>query len=270
MDTFVTRTRKRKLDPTGVKGKDGGSSSEQGERNTEDEGGLEKRLQSCSGLVEDDTEFTEPLPWKKIEAEGLDCDYTLLFHRLQADSHFQQLEKEVEYFSGDLAKVQVFGKFHNIPRKQATYGDPGLNYSFSGVKLMARPWTPVLEIIRDQITKATGHTFNFVLVNRYKDGNDHIGEHQDDERELDPACPIAAVSFGAVRDLVFRHQEARGKNAARKIEPVKVALQHGSLLLMNWPTNVNWYHSLPVRKKVLTPRISLTFRRVIKRHKSQK
>ncbi|RXM91091.1 DNA oxidative demethylase ALKBH2 [Acipenser ruthenus] len=208
MDRFVTRTRKRKVDPAGVKGKDAGSGSGQGERNTEDEGGLEKRLQSCSGLVEDDTEFTKPLPWKKIEAEGLDCDYTLLFNRLQADSHFQQLEKEVEYLSGDLAKVQVFGKFHNIPRKQATYGDPGLNYSFSGVKLMARPWTPVLEIIRDQITEATGHTFNFVLVN--------------------------------------------------------------SLLLMNWPTNVNWYHSLPVRKKVLTPRISLTFRRVIKQHKSQK
>ncbi|MBN3284837.1 ALKB2 demethylase, partial [Polyodon spathula] len=117
-------------------------------------------------------------------------------------------------------------------------------------------------IIRDQITEATGHTFNFVLVNRYKDGNVHVEEHQDDR--------IAAVSFRAVRDLVFRHQEACGKNAARKIEPVKVALQQGSLLLMNWPTNVNWYHSLPVRKKMLTPRISLTFRRVIKQHKSQK
>ncbi|MGH0179415.1 UNVERIFIED_CONTAM: hypothetical protein FKN15_001711 [Acipenser sinensis] len=182
---------------------------------------------------------------------------------------------------GDMAKVQVFGKFHNIPRKQATYGDPGLNYSFSGVKLMAKPWTPVLEIIRDQITEATGHTFNFVLVNsvpppggtrQKRSQEDRAGQGGSAARQPAPheLCPIAAVSFGAVRDLVFRHQEARGKNAARKFEPVKVALQHGSLLLVNWPTNVNWYHSLPIRKKVLTPRISLTFRRVIKQHKSQK
>lgn len=62
--------------------------------------------------------------------------------------------------------MQVYGKMYSVPRKQATYGDEGLVYSFSGVHLAARVWTPTLEYIRDAVTNATGHTFNFVLINR--------------------------------------------------------------------------------------------------------
>lgn len=69
-------------------------------------------------------------------------------------------------FPGDEAKVQVFGKEYNIPRKQATYGDTGLTYTYSGITRLASPWTPTLERIRETVTKATGQTFNFVLINR--------------------------------------------------------------------------------------------------------
>ena len=60
----------------------------------------------------------------------------------------------------------MFGKVYNIPRKQATYGDEGLTYKYSGVKHLARRWTPTLEYILDAVSKTTGHTYNFVLVNR--------------------------------------------------------------------------------------------------------
>lgn len=60
----------------------------------------------------------------------------------------------------------VFGKMHDVPRKQAAYGDAGLTYSYSGVTRSASPWTPTLEYIRDAVTNTTGHTFNFVLINR--------------------------------------------------------------------------------------------------------
>ncbi|KAJ8379368.1 hypothetical protein SKAU_G00001460 [Synaphobranchus kaupii] len=214
-------------------------------------------------------EFSHPLPWQKIEAEGLDCDYALLFSKDEADRLFNELEEEVEYFTGEKAQIRVFGKHYSVPRKQATYGDPGLMYSFSGVHLLARPWTPTLDYIRDAVTKATGRTFNFVLVNRYKDGSDHIGEHRDDEKELDPGFPIASVSLGAARDFVFRHREARGRKPRRHIDPVKLELAPGSLLLMNQPTNTYWYHSLPARKRVLTPRINLTFRCIVSQAQQQ-
>lgn len=40
-------------------------------------------------------------PWQEIRAEGLSCDYRLLFGKAEADEIFQQLEEEVEYFEGN-------------------------------------------------------------------------------------------------------------------------------------------------------------------------
>ncbi|XP_021019208.1 DNA oxidative demethylase ALKBH2 [Mus caroli] len=201
--------------------------------------------------------------WRHLRAEGLSCDYTVLFRKAEADKIFRELEQEVEYFTGALAKVQVFGKWHSVPRKQATYGDAGLTYTFSGLTLTPKPWIPVLERVRDRVCEVTGQTFNFVLVNRYKDGCDHIGEHRDDERELAPGSPIASVSFGACRDFIFRHKDSRGKRPRRTVEVLRLQLAHGSLLLMNPPTNTHWYHSLPIRKRVLAPRVNLTFRKIL-------
>lgn len=70
------------------------------------------------------------------------------------------------FIPGEESKIQVFGKVYDIPRRQATYGDPGVSYTYSGVKHLACVWTPTLEYIRDAVTKTTGYTFNFVLVNR--------------------------------------------------------------------------------------------------------
>ncbi|XP_048198738.1 DNA oxidative demethylase ALKBH2 [Perognathus longimembris pacificus] len=204
------------------------------------------------------------LSWRHIRGEGLNCDYTILFGKAEADKIFRELEEDVEYFTGALARVQVFGKWHDVPRKQATYGDAGLTYTFSGLTLSPKPWLPVLERIRDRVSAVTGQTFNFVLVNRYKDGCDHIGEHRDDERELAPGSSIASVSFGACRDFVFRrHKASRGQPGSRRGEAVRLPLAHGSLLMMNHPTNTHWHHSLPIRKKVLAPRVNLTFRRIL-------
>ena len=97
---------------------------------------------------------------------------------------------------------------------------------------------------------------------RYKDGCDYMGEHRDDEADLVDGYPIASLSLGQSRDFVFRHADSRGKNAKRNIDPVKIELKHGSLLMMNSPTNTYWYHSLPQRKKLLNVRVNMTFRKM--------
>ena len=109
----------------------------------------------------------------------------------------------------------------------------------------------------------------FILYFRYQDGKDHMGEHKDDEKELIRHSPIASLSLGQARDFVFRHECARGSQSKknkpqRDIAPVKIELQHGSLLMMNYPTNCYWYHSLPQRKK-LPPgvRVNMTFRDMV-------
>lgn len=40
------------------------------------------------------------LSWRRIRSEGLDCDYTVLFGKAEADEIFRELEQEVEYFTG--------------------------------------------------------------------------------------------------------------------------------------------------------------------------
>ena len=99
-----------------------------------------------------------------------------------------------------------------------------------------------------------------LLLSRYKDGNEYMGEHKDDEKDLDPHAPIASLSLGQARDFYFKHQDTRGKKASRKIDKVNLVLESGSLLMMNHPTNSFWYHALPKRMKVTGARINLTFR----------
>lgn len=145
-----------------------GDTSEIAAKRCKIEKGAEKE-DECNAEEDEErglAEFANPVPWQKIESEGLDCDYALLFPKEEADKLFKNLEKEIVYATGEEAQVQVFGNVYNIPRKQATYGDSGLTYTYSGVKRSACPWTPTLEHIREAVTKTTGHIFNFVLVNR--------------------------------------------------------------------------------------------------------
>ncbi|KAG7274723.1 hypothetical protein CRUP_021164 [Coryphaenoides rupestris] len=92
-----------------------------------------------------------------------------------------------------------------------------------------------------------------------------MGEHRDDERELDPPLPDRLRLPGSRPGLCLPAQDVvRGRaGQRRRIEPVKLQLASGSLLLMNPPTNTYWYHSLPRRRAVLQPRINLTFRRIL-------
>ncbi|KAA0203924.1 hypothetical protein HAZT_HAZT003493 [Hyalella azteca] len=209
--------------------------------------------------------------WQRITAEHLNLDYAVVFPKIIAAKIFDALEKELEYFTGDLARVKVFGKWHDIPRKQvpiysiakATYGDEGLTYTYSGITTPARPWTATLGALREVLHTATGYRYNFVLVNRYADGKDKMGEHKDDEKELDPLVPIASVSLGQPRDFYFVHQDARSKK--RDVPKVRLTLGDGSVLLMRPPTNQVWYHALPPRASAKHTRINLTFRAIKKR-----
>lgn len=168
---------------------------------------------------------------------GLNVDYyPKFFSAARANTLFRQLEEQLSpYYAASRNEVKVFGKVHKIPRKQTAFGDSGLSYNFSGTSVPANSWTPLMSSIRRSVETALGETrFNFVLVNRYGDGNDHMGEHRDDESDLIRGAPIASLTFGQARDFVFKHKDARGKKASRKdISPVTVCLEHGSLLVMN-------------------------------------
>lgn len=150
-------------------------------------------------------------------------------------------------------QVFVYGKWHSIPRLQAWYGDSDTAYQYSGKTLVPHPWSPTLASLRKQI-ESLGIATNSVLANWYRDGNDKMGWHSDNERELGDTPVIASLSLGAARDFQLKH-----KVSGQRLD---LELKSGSLLIMAGTLQNYWQHALPQRKRVKSGRINLTFRQV--------
>jgi alkylated DNA repair dioxygenase AlkB len=151
---------------------------------------------------------------------------------------------------------RMYGREMPFPRLTAWYGDEGTAYTYSGLRNTPAPWTaPILEVKR-AIEPPCGVTFNSVLLNRYRGGQDSVSWHADDEREFGKNPVIASVSFGETRVFQFRHKQHKGLKAS-------VELTHGSLLIMRGGTQENWVHQVPKTKKPMGERVNLTFRVVV-------
>lgn len=150
--------------------------------------------------------------------------------------------------------LKIYGKEIAEPRLTAWYGDADKSYTYSGITRHPLPWTPALLQIKERIEVVAQTCFNSVLLNRYRDGRDSIGWHQDNEPELGQNPVIASVSFGATRRFQLRHK--RRKDVPR----VDLNLTHGSLLIMRGPTQHCWIHQLPKTAQPVGQRINLTFR----------
>ncbi len=177
--------------------------------------------------------------------------YERAFSRAESDRCFASLQAQTPW---RYDQILIRGKRIPLPRLQAWYADEGITLNYSGMQIPALPMTPLLHAIRQRIRTLADLEFNSVLVTLYRDGNDSVGWHSDDEPEfgLDPV--IASVSFGATRDFILRHRRRRD------LLPVKCALTHGSLLVMGSGSQTEWAHTLPKRKRVEDSRINLTLR----------
>ncbi|RUO33587.1 alpha-ketoglutarate-dependent dioxygenase AlkB [Aliidiomarina shirensis] len=172
------------------------------------------------------------------------------FSTHEADRIYAALLRELAWHQGD---VYVFGQWHKTPRLQAWHGESSLTYEYSGKSLIAEPWTDTLNEIRSRLVEH-GFEPNAVLANQYRDGNDKMGWHSDDEPELGDEPVILSLSFGAVRDFDLRHKKTK--------KSYRIALEHGSLLIMKGNTQKFWQHQLPKRKRESSARINLTFRTI--------
>lgn len=186
-----------------------------------------------------------------------DAELTFFEHAFsgaEANAHFDALLDSTPWRSDE---IRIHGKIIPIPRLQAWYCDDDRPLNYSGMQVPALPLTNRLRLIRQRVVELTGSTFNGVLVNCYRDGNDSVGWHSDNEPEWGPNPVIASVSFGAARDFVLKH--SRDKT----LKPVSHLLTHGSLLVMGGTVQSTWQHQLPKRKRVIETRINLTFRNLV-------
>jgi len=146
----------------------------------------------------------------------------------------------------------MFGKQIKTNRKVAWFGDLNYQYSYSNSVKNALNWTPELRYLKELVELKTGEKFNSCLLNLYHNGDEGMGWHCDNEKELGVQPVIASLSLGAARKFSFKHNESKQK--------IDIVLEAGSLLLMKGETQQSWKHSLPKTKSVEKPRINLTFR----------
>src|ERR1700744_5996585 len=149
--------------------------------------------------------------------------------------------------------VKMRDKHMLTPRLTAWYGDPQTNYVFTGLQLDPMPWTPELLAIKTKVEPLAGVTFNSVLLNYYRDGNDSVAWHSDKENVLGKRPVIASVTFGQVRSF-----DIRRKTDHKEIYSVR--LEHGSFLLMKAGLQEAFEHRIAKSVKTMKARGNLTFR----------
>jgi alkylated DNA repair dioxygenase AlkB len=144
--------------------------------------------------------------------------------------------------------IRVFGKEHLEPRLTCYFGPA---YTYSTIQWEAKEIPTALFQLKQKIEILAKAEFNAVLCNYYRDGQDSMGWHSDNEKEMDAAV-IASVSIGGEREIKFRARNNEKKLAFN--------LPHGSLLLMN-NFKENWQHAIG-KVKISSPRINFTFRKM--------
>lgn len=187
-----------------------------------------------------------------LPIDGIVCYHGKVISGPKADGYFKALWDTVAWKNDEAV---LFGKKIVTKRKVAWYGDRPYTYTYSNVSKEALPWTKELREIKAIAEEASQETFNSCLLNLYHSGEEGMAWHSDGEKDLKKHSAIASISLGAERKFAFKHKESK--------DTVSLYLEHGSLLLMKGPTQDHWLHRLPPTKKVLAPRINLTFRYIV-------
>src|SRR5215217_8837431 len=104
----------------------------------------------------------------------------------------------IETASWQQTTIKMYDKVLMTPRLIAWYGDPDTIYRLAGQQVKTETWTPELLALKHKVEAHSGHRFNSVLLNYYRDGNDSVAWHRDKESVLGNRPVIASLSLGQV------------------------------------------------------------------------
>ena len=186
----------------------------------------------------------------------LDQDGIVLYHeKVLTDEQITQLYDELlNKINWENERVVMFGKEIITKRKVAFYSDPSIAYTYSSKTKIGLPWKDPLFILKNIVESLTKQTYNACLLNLYHNGEEAMGWHSDNEKEIVVNSSIASLSIGASRKFSFKHKVTK--------ETISIQLENGSLLEMKGTIQTHWLHTLPKSKKITESRINLTFRQM--------
>lgn len=178
-----------------------------------------------------------------------------------ASSLFQQLDQNIPWKHEE---ITIYGKQVPQPRLTFSCGEAGVLHTYSRTHNKMTGWVKELETIKDQIlftaNQYIAHNgpqidFNACLLNKYRTGQDYIGQHADKE-VTPPHNSVATVSLGDTRRFYFY---TKSPHALVR----KTLLHQGDLVLMLGQTQNKYYHTVP-KQVGGNCRISLTYRLLTK------
>jgi alkylated DNA repair dioxygenase AlkB len=187
-----------------------------------------------------DAPVTDARAPRRLEMPGADVRFWADFlSPAEAASTFAAL-RAIAPFKQD--RRMMYDQLVDVPRLSTWYGAEG-------------PWPAPLAALLARIEAVTGHAYDKVLFNLYRDGRDSVAWHRDDTDRFGQDEIIASLSLGATRRFLFRPR------AGREGAPFGLALESGSLLLMGGGTQSHWEHCVPKSHRLVGERLNLTFRR---------
>ena len=190
-------------------------------------------------------------PLQIIEQDGL-----VLYHEnVISDEQIKLLYEELlNNINWENERVVMFGKEIITKRKVAFYSDESIVYTYAGKTKIGLPWKDPLILLKNIIESKTKEKYNACLLNLYHNGEEAMGWHSDNEKEIVANSSIASLSIGASRKFSFKHKVTK--------ETISIQLENGSLLEMKGTIQSHWLHALPKSKKITESRINLTFRQM--------
>jgi len=192
---------------------------------------------------------------QRIDLEDAELvEHKKAFSYTESRTYFTNL---LDHTNWQTASIRIGGRVIPIPRLQCWVADADCRYSYSGISMVPENWSEQLLEIRSRVEALAEQSFNAVLMNLYRNGDDSVSWHADDEPELGSDPVVASVSFGAARPFELKHRN----NDTR----FRLTLTDGSLLVMGKGLQNNWLHQIPKVRSLQEPRINLTFRRIVSR-----
>jgi alkylated DNA repair dioxygenase AlkB len=190
-----------------------------------------------------DIELLDPGKKRLIDYRLPGADLRLwerFFDREESD-HFYKVLLETTPWAQHRRKM--YDKIVADPRLTAWYGKNGTN-----------EWTHELLEIKSRIEARCGIRFDSVLQSYYRDGNDSVSWHSDTLPSSGKHHAIGSVTFGETRIFKVRHK------TDKHFSQLDIPLTHGAFLLMGETMQDHYEHHVPKTKRVIGPRINLTFR----------
>ena len=106
--------------------------------------------------------------------------------------------------------------------------------------------------LKELVEVESKQKFNFLLFAKYRDENDSITFHSDNEKFLGDSPIIASITVGQERPFILKHKDSK--------QIQEFNLSHGDLFIMKNDCQKNYLHSVPKQRTPLKTKISITFR----------